>query len=654
MKKSISYLLSAALGLGLFMSVPVFADEAKTSALDELTDTYGSDIESLDYTVSSKTADNQNTANFVDGLLETDNYGHLKPAIAASYEKNEDASVWTFKLRDDVKWVTADGEEYDTVKAEDFVTGIRHGAEFNSELAPLLEGVLKGYSEFRSSDFSDEAWEKVGVKAKDDTTVEFTLEKPVPYFDTMALYTVLYPVNRAFLESKGEGCKLGTPDREKCGFGSAEADSILYSGPFILREMTAKSKMVWEKNDAYWDSENVHLKKVTYIYDDGHDPYARIKGFEQGIYQSAALNTSWEDYSKYLEKYKDNAYFTIPNNTTFGMIFNFNRQSFEMTNYAKDEKARENTHKAILNENFRKAVRAAFDKEASLAVTSPKEVAQGSLRNINNFPGAGTKKDGTTYFQEVEKQYREMTGDKERKLEDGQDAFLSKEDAKKYIEAAEKEGVQFPVHLDMLVVETSDRLTKQAQSLKKSIADNTDNKIIVELVMKDQNTVSSIAYRNTDPAKFDYDISTFTGWGPDYGDPKSFVDTYSTTVGHYMAPIGLGLVDKDGKVLDQEIKDQVGLSEYEKLYREADKITTDNDKRYEAFAKADAKLIEKCFYIPTQMSTRGQVVSRFVPFVQMYSDYGVSGSKLKGLRLQKEIVKTADRDAAYKDWQSHR
>ena len=109
----------------------------------------------------------------------------------------------------------------------------------------------------------------------------------------------------------------------------------------------------------------------------------------------------------------------------------------------------------------------------------------------------------------------------------------------KYIEAAKADGIEFPIKLDMLVVETSDRLLKQGQSFKASIEEATQGNIIINLVLRDADTVQAIAYYNSDPALSDYDISTFTGWSPDYGDPKSFVDIYSPTTGYYMVSCGL-------------------------------------------------------------------------------------------------------------------
>lgn len=151
--------------------------EALESADKEITLPTDREVQTLDYVVTALATDHEINANLVDGLMETDHYGKLQNALAESVEPNEDFSVWTFKIRPGVKWVTNQGEEFAEVKAEDFVTGVRHGAEFASATGDLLTGLIDGYSDYLKSDFSDAAWEKVGVKALDDYTVQFTMQK---------------------------------------------------------------------------------------------------------------------------------------------------------------------------------------------------------------------------------------------------------------------------------------------------------------------------------------------------------------------------------------------------------------------------------------------------------------------------------------------
>ena len=611
------------------------------------------EVASMDYLVTALASDHQYNVNFVDGLVICDRYGAYQPAVAESWTANEDATVWTFKLKKGVKWVTAAGDEYGEVTAEDFVTGLRHAAEFQSGTAYVVSSV-DGFSDYMSAgDYSDEAWAKVGVKAVDDYTVEYTLNAPTPYFYTQVEYTVFYPVNKTFLESKGDGCKLGTPDTNSCTFGQATPDSILYNGAYILSSFDVKSQTVMVKNPAYYAADEVYLEKVTVIYDEGSDPYEMIRSFEQNVYAYAGLSTQWGDevFNEMMAKYDGYVNPTLSNYYAFGIVFNYNRVTYENTAHA-DDADKENTKAAIRNENFRLAMKSAFDAQAYLEVSAPTEIAKATLRNINGVPNLVSTSDGTLYGTLVEDAYEEITGTRVS-LADGQWPWLSKENALAYIEAAKADGISFPVHVDMLVIETSDRITKQGLSFKQSIEENTDGQIIVDLIMRDQDTVQNIAYYSESWDEADYDISTFTGWGPDYVDPKSFVEIYSPVDGYYMHSCGLtdkGATQSDDFGADDELKTQLGFYEYEDLYRAADAITDDLDARYKAFAKADAYLLAHGLYIPTSMQTRSARVSHIVPFSAPYSS-GVSQYKYRGVQLQEDVVTTEQYQAAMAAWE---
>ena len=611
------------------------------------------EVASMDYLVTALASDHQYNVNFVDGLVICDSYGAYQPAVAESWTANEDATVWTFKLKKGVKWVTAAGDEYGEVTAEDFVTGLRHAAEFQSGTAYVVSSV-EGFSDYMSAgDYSDDAWAKVGVKAIDDYTVEYTLSAPTPYFYTQVEYSVFYPVNKTFLESKGDGCKLGTPDTNSCTFGQATPDSILYNGAYILSSFDVKSQTVMVKNPAYYAADEVYLEKVTVIYDEGSDPYEMIRSFEQNVYAYAGLSTQWGDevFNEMMAKYDGYVNPTLSNYYAFGIVFNYNRVTYENTAHA-DDADKENTKAAIRNENFRLAMKSAFDAQAYLEVSAPTEIAKATLRNINGVPNLVSTSDGTLYGTLVEDAYEEITGTRVS-LADGQWPWLSKENALAYIEAAKADGITFPVHVDMLVIETSDRLTKQGLSFKQSIEENTDGQIIVDLIMRDQDTVQNIAYYSESWDEADYDISTFTGWGPDYVDPKSFVEIYSPVDGYYMHSCGLtdkGATQSDDFGADDELKTQLGFYEYEDLYRAADAITDDLDARYKAFAKADAYLLAHGLYIPTSMQTRSARVSHIVPFSAPYSS-GVSQYKYRGVQLQEDVVTTEQYQAAMAAWE---
>lgn len=639
--------------LGLSLSALMVASLAgcsgKITSLDYV-NRYTSDPSNMDYVTTALQADHEHNANFVDGLLENDPTGKFVGALAESWEMNEDATEFTFKLRKGVQWVTSEGEVYAELNAKDFVTGLQHAADFNSGTSWLVMGLVKNYSEYLAGEVE---FSEVGVEAVDDYTVKYTLNYSAPYFYTFGSYNILMPINEEFLNSKGEGCKLGAPDKATCSFGSVDPSSILYNGGYILSSLSPKSEITYKANPNYWDKDHVYIQNVTLIYDDGSDPYAGIVGFENGTYASASLSTSWGDFDTYKEKYADYYYTTLPNSTNFGILFNFNRTDYAHTSHTTDaDKA--NTKAALLNYNFRAAFRAAFDRVAYLSTSTPKEVAIDMLRNVTSVPNLVTTEDGKEFGELVNAAYAEMTGETVN-LADGQDPWLNPEKAMEYINAAKADGIQFPVTLDMPTLGTSKRLVTQCQSMKDSVEKNTQGNIIINVIQMDYDTLVDACYGVEVADDADYDINSFTGWGPDYPDPKTFMDLYSITEGSYMPTFGLHtLDDQNYNSTDAAAMEAIGLDEYEKMYQAAKAITDDTTARYEAFAKCDAKIIAEVLYIPCHMDARGYVVTKVVPFTKSYSQTGISEYKYKFMQVQEDMVTKEQYDKAYDEWQKAR
>lgn len=607
---------------------------------------YTNDLTTLDYTTTNQNGDSEIHANLVDTLLENDRHGNFVGALAESWSSNEDATEWTFNIRKGVKWVTSQGEEYAEVTAHDFVTALQHAVEFKSESAPILYGVVKNLEQFAGGEVN---FDEVGVKALDDHTLVYTLENSTPYFFTMTVYSIFTPINQQFLESKGVGCKLGAPNRDDCTFGALEFDSILYNGGYILTKNDAKAEQGLQKNEAYWDAENVFVETIKLIYDDGSDSYSTIKGFEQGTYPAAGLNAGWEDFDAYMQKYDGKTTVTLANSTAFGVNFNYNRKAYDFTVHKTDED-KANTQAAIRNENFRKAFRASFDRVAQLAISAPEFLAIDQLRNIYNYPEIVKTSDGKDYGQLVTEVFNKNTG-MNVDLGDGKDPWLSQEEAAKYIAAAEADGIKFPVTLDLPTLSTSDRLTKNAYSLKESVEKNSGGKILIEVHLLERDTLIAKAYALSDPSLADYDINTFAGWGPDYADPKTFVNTHSPISGDTITNLGLWAKNEKNDPEYEAIKEQLGLYEFQALYEAADAITDDLDARYAAFAKADSYLIEHAILFPTSQQTRAVRVSKVVPFSRPLSFVGVSEHKYKGMKLQDDIVTTEQYEAAKAEWE---
>lgn len=652
MKKFLGLSLSALMVLGLTAcSKPSnpSGDNGETSQPVDYVYVYVGDLDTMDYVSTNKANNHEQNVNFVEGLLENDNYGNLVGAAATEYYSNDDATVWTFKLRPGIKWVTATGDEYAEMTAQDFVTGLQHAADANSEMLTLVQDIVAGLADYKNGLVS---FDEVGVKALDDYTLEYTLSESVPYFYTMTTYPILYPINEEFLTSKG--CPLGEPKSDACEFGTTAPDSILYSGPFILTTNNAKSQISYKKNPTYWDIDNVHLDTVTLIYDDGSDPYSIIKGFEQGKYVVAPIRADWADVADYKAKYAENIHLGMPNEYSFGIQWNFNRVNFNYTD--KDAAAQQAAKEAIWNKNVRLAVLHGFDRMAYNMVNMDEDTARENLRNLNNVPDLVKTSDGTSYGALVSKYYSEIVG-REINLDDAQDPFYDPAKAMEYIEAAKADGIQFPVTFDVMQPnDLGEVYVNHALSMKSSIEAATNGNILINPVLVPYDTINDVAFNLTNPeTAADYDFNTFSGWGPDYSDPKTFANTFSIDGGDYMKNIGLM---KTGEpAVDAEIDKAahaVGLDTYYEMIEAADEIKGDLDARYDAYAKAEAFLLTEGLYIPCNMQSRNIRVSRIVPFSAPFALGGTGRYKNKYIQLQSEIVTKAEYDAAKAEWEANK
>ena len=614
----------------------------------EYTYVYSTDIDNMDYTYTDKASDHEHNVNFVEGLLETDRYGNYVGAGAESYKSENDATVWTFNIRKGIKWYTAEGQEYADYTAHDFVTGLHHAADFGSQTLPLVQPIIKNLDAYVKGQAT---WEEVGVKAIDDYTLQYTLNESVPYFYTMTTYTILYPINEEFLLAQGSGCKFGIENasRPDCGFGAVKPDSILYSGPYVLEKADAKSAITYVKNENYWDAENVFLDKISYYYYDGQDNTAIMEGFEDGTYVAAALSAAWDKtyYNEKAEKYADYLTLPMPNGYAFGIIMNYNRVSSKYTSKDAAEVAR--TTEALANKNVRLAIQAAFDRISYLSQGMVEEVAIANLRNINGVPKLVATSDGTAYVDLVEEAYKELTGEA-KQLDDGQDPFYNPDKAKAYVAAAEKDGIKFPITLDMPTGnDRGDTLKLQAASMANSIKEATDGKIIINPVYMPYDDVMNACYYAETAGDTDYDINTTTAWGPDFVDPKTFVDIFNLKDGAFNHLNGFYPQGEDAA--SDAHAEAAGFGEYQKLLEAADTIKNDNDARYKAYAKADAYLLAEGLWIPLHMRSRNYRVTKVVPFSGAYAVAGTSDYKMKYIQVQVDPVTAEQYNNAKAEWE---
>ena len=574
--------------------------------------------------------------NLVDGLLENDNHGNLVPSLAEDWSVSNDGLTYTYKLRKDAKWFTADGEEYAPVKAQDFVTGIKYAVDNKSQAIDLIQNSIKGLNDYITGADSD--FSKVGVKAIDDQTIEYTLARPEPYWNSKTTNSILFPVNEEFLNSKGKD------------FGSLSPDSILYSGPYLLKDFTSKSSIEYVKNPHYYDHDKVSIERVKLAYFDGSDQELTIRNFESGAYSIAGVYPNSSNFAKTKEKYKNNIIYSLQDKTSWYFNFNVNRKAYNHTAKTTDEQ-KKSTETAVLNKNFRQAVNFALDRTAYSAQSNGEEAASKTLRNTLVPP---------TFVQVGDKTFGEVVASKlvnygtewsDINLADAQDAYFNKEKAQAKFAEAKKElasqGVTFPIHLDVAVDQTNKNAVTGMNSVKQTLESvlGADN-IVIDVQQLSTDDFNNVAFLAPTPADRDYDLN-FDGWVGDYQDPSTYLNPFNAEDGFYLKIFGLDAKEDKAKIAS------LGLDTYTKMLKDADSENKDVAKRYEKYAEAQAWMIDNSLLMSAMSNGGTASVTKVTPFTRGYSLVGIKGdgNNYKYMKLQKDTVTTKQYEEAKTKWE---
>ena len=601
---------------------------------------YETDPDNLNYLTTNKAATANITSNVIDGLLENDRYGNFVPSMAEDWSVSKDGLTYTYTLRKDAKWYTSEGEEYAEVKAQDFVTGLKYAADKKSDGLYLVQESIKGLDAYVKGEITD--FSQVGIKALDDYTVQYTLNKPESFWNSKTTMGVLAPVNEEFLNSKGDDFAKGT-----------DSSSILYNGPFLLKSIVAKSSVEFAKNPNYWDKDNVHIDKVKLSFWDGQDTNKPTEAFKDGSFTMARLFPTSASYTETEKAFKDNIVYTQQDSTTYLVGTNIDRQSYKYTSKTTDEE-KTSTKKALLNKDFRQALAFGFDRTAYASQVNGASGATKLLRNLF-VPPTFVQADGKN-FGEMVKEKLVTYGDEwsNVNLDDAQDGLYNPDMAKaefaKAKTALQAEGVKFPIHLDMPVDQTNTTKVQRVQSFKQSVEENlgSDN-VVVDIQQLQKDDVLNITYFAETAAGEDWDISDNVGWSPDFADPSTYLDIIKPSVGENTKTY-LGF---DSGTNNAAAK-QVGLEDYEKMVVEAGEETTDVSKRYEKYAAAQAWLTDSALIIPTTSQTGRPMLSKMVPFTLPFAYSGNKGMSeallYKYLDVQDKAVTTEEYQKAQENW----
>ena len=608
------------------------------------------DITTLDYVYNNKSSNGDYVNNFVEGLLTQDNHGKLVPGMASEWSCNDDASEWYFTIRDDAVWSTSAGEEYDAVTAEDFVTGLKHAVDSKSETLGLVADLIVGLRKYSEGTGT---WEDVGIKA-DGNQLTYTLTGPCGYFDGMTTYTILWPINAEFLESKGSD------------FGAVEPDSILYNGCYILSSLVPAQEVRFDANPNYYDAKNVFVQHVVVTYSDGKDPAQQFNMFVNGEVTSTTVNQALpEVVAKAAELYPDNQYKSMTTATSYWGAFNWDRQMYALYNdpsvstTSKTDAQKADAKAAILNADFRRAVYAAYSAHAVEAITLGEEHADGVIRNTLVPYTFAMTTDGRSYGSIVEKYAAELVADYEGiDLNDGHDAWYNPELAKTFAERAKEElgdsVSEWPIHIDVPVYAASENQKNMQLAMKKSIEDAIGDYVVIDLQFLEGNSsvYYSSFYNMPTGEENSIDLVFGAGWGPDYGDPLTYLHCFDIHDGDMLNYSGINIESQGQSDEQKAVLETLGLNEVQEVVDQATAAT--GDERIELFAKAEAMLLTNGILRPYSTSGANISISKVKPFTVGYGLYGQAAYNqvpyFKYMQLLDEPVTTAEYEAAKEAW----
>lgn len=550
---------------------------------DSYTFGYTSDPQTWDVLATSRANDSEAVINTYDGLVEYDTEGTLKPALATGLGEFSDPDpdtgyvTVTYKLREGLKWVDSQGREVADVKADDFVAGMQHMCDAGGGLEWLVEGLIVNVSEYIGGEVTD--FSQVGVKAVDDYTVQYTLTGPCSYFETMLGYSIFAPMSRAYYTSQGGqfGAEYD-PTAANYNYGKTP-DTIAYCGPYLVTNATADSTIVFSANPSYWNKDNINVKTITWLFNDGSDPTKAYNDMIAGTIDGCGLNASALEVAKGDGNFDKYHYVTSTGTTSFMTFLNVFRQAYANSVdstaavSAMTDEQKAVTNKAMANVHFRRALCMSEDRISINAQKVGDELAPLSVRNTyvpGNFVvlaedttvdinGTSTTFKAGTNFGEIVQAQLNADGvkitawnpeaDDGVGSSDGYDGWYNPENAKAEFDIALKElaeaGVEVtadnPIVINITYPANRDAYVNSEQAAKKSIEAVFGGLVRVDLVeCADAYVWQDAGYTTDYGFQANYTTYDLSGWGPDFGDPCSYLDTFLPDYSGYMVKcIGL-------------------------------------------------------------------------------------------------------------------
>ena len=598
--------------------------ESNEPGENEITDlvipkTLTRELETFNWLYSQRAEDSENLTQLVDGLLEANPEGTLSPGIAEEWGSEDGGKTWTFKLREGVKWVDVNGNEKAECNAWDFATGLEWVLNFykndstNTSMPfEMIEGAEE-YYEYTKTLSEEEAFaltagegskffEMVGMEIPDDYTIIYTCITEKPYFDTLAAYQSLYPMAQGMID------ELGGVDAVQ----AMNNENMWYNGPYTMTSYIQGNEKVFTKNPLYWDTECKLFNTVTVKMVESSD--VAFQNFQAGDLDyvdltESALTTIARDPNN---EYYDYLVPAVPSKYSYQMHFNYNKNNEDGT---KDT----NWNTAIANEAFRKS----WYYGLNLSEYFKRSNAIDPFSCENNFytmPGLVYTSDGTEYTELV----REVMGLKES---DGVtparvDAAQAEQYKQQAIEELTALGVTFPIEADYYISASSQTALDSANVLAQAFSDGLgDDYVKLNICTFISSTTNEVVV----PHLHSFVIN---GWGADYGDPQNYLgqECYGNPNAYYSE--NYSYINEITEPDDTNADLLATYQEFTELVEAADAITTDLDARYQAYAEAEAYMLDHVFVLPCNYSI-GWCLSKVDNDSKIYAMYGSQNEKMK-------------------------
>ena len=636
MKKKLSRLLALALAAALTLSgcssgtteEPESSAEAPSSAAQEEQESQGEAIEDLviarlstaemqtfNILYSQTMEDFANLCNMVDSLMEIDNYSRIVPCIAESYTTNEDKSVWTFQIRDGVKWVDVNGNEKADCTSQDFATAMEWILNFHknessqiSDFLIMVEGANE-YYEYTKTLSEEEAFaltaeegsvfkEMVGVETPDANTLIYRCIGSRPYWDSLS--TCLWPMSQAMVD------ELGGP----AGVKAMNNENMWYNGCYTMTSYVQGNEKIFTKNPLYWDQDCELFNTVTVKMVESNDTMYQL-------YQSGEIDTVTLTESNLKTIYDDpeNPYHDYlvenPATGTYQIHFNYDK-------HLEDGTPDVNWNTAIANEAFRLSWYYGLDLTEYWKRTN--SINPLSCENeFYSMTGLAYTSDGTDYTELVRQELGlpEIDGQTVARL----DADKAEQYKQQAIEELTALGVTFPVEVDFFISGGNQTALDTANVLSQCFSDSLGD----DYVQFNINTYVSSASQEVYTPKLQSFV--FNGWTPGVNDPTNYLDTVLyDAVNAYYSDTYSNIVDVEETETTKDLIDT--YKEFTAMAEEAKAINDDMDARYQACAEAEAYLISHALVLPAYHSS-SWCLTKINPYSKIHAPFGGLNEKMK-------------------------